>query len=334
MALMCVWMMAGYSHAQDIHFSQYRAVPVYVNPAQAGFCFARARFSAVHRSQWRAVSVPFNTFSFSTDFKLFQDRQSRNIVGMGINTYYDQAGDSKFGTSSVGGAMSYLRAINEFSNHYLGLGMAYSYNDRSYDYSKLVFGTQFNGKNFDPDLYNGETFLNRGFKYHDVTAGVHWFYRPDMDQAFDAGFVVSHLNRPPQSMLNNDEIRLDPKFTFYLNAEIIQPNKQTLSPGIYVARQGTYTEVIAGTMVSLDRLSGGYNLQNIQAGLFLRPVDAAIMVFQFDYQHITFGISYDVNYSKLRNASTLRGGFELTAVYMVQKKKKKKIKNIPCPDPF
>jgi hypothetical protein len=63
-------------------------------------------------------------------------------------------------------------------------------------------------------------------------------------------------------------------------------------------------------------------------------VDAAIMIFNFDYQHITFGISYDINYSGLRAASTFRGGFELSALYTLQKKKKRKIKNIPCPDPF
>lgn len=325
-------MMTGVS--QDIHFSQYRMAAVQINPAQAGFCFAKLRLAANHRSQWRAVTVPFSTFSFTADFKLFQDRQSSNIIGFGLTSYYDQAGDSKFGTSSAGGAISYLKALNEFNNHYLGLGAVVSYNNRSYDYTRLVFGDQFDGKMFNADLNTQESFYNLGFTYYDVSIGAHWFYRPDFDQAFDAGLVYSHVNKPNQSMLNDKNITLDPKITFYMNAEIIQPNKRTIAPGFYISRQGKHTEIIAGTMIGLDRLSGGYHLGNLQAGVFLRPVDAAILVFNFDYYNITFGVSYDINYSGLRKASTLRGGFELTAVYLIEKKKKKRIKNIPCPDPF
>ncbi len=320
--------------AQDIHFSQYRMAPVLINPAQAGFCFSRARITANHRSQWRAVSVPFNTFSLCSDLKLYQDRQSRNIVGAAIHAYYDNAGDSKFGTTSAAFSLSYIRAVNDYHNHFIGFGASGSYNDRSYDYNLLVFGSQFNGERFDPSLYNGETFLNRGFRYYDLSAGVHWYYRQDQDNAFDAGLVVSHINRPPQSMMNDDAVKLDMKYTLYFNAEIVQLNKRHLLPGIYISRQGTYTEIIAGSMIHVARYASGHDLSNIQAGLFLRPVDAAILIFSFDYYNITFGMSYDINYSKLRSTSTFRGGFELSANYLIYKKKKKKIRNIPCPDPF
>jgi type IX secretion system PorP/SprF family membrane protein len=322
------------AHAQDIHFSQYRTAPILVNPAQAGFIFAKARFTANHRSQWRSVTVPFNTFSFSGDFKVYQDKRARNIIGMAVAAYHDKAGDSQFGTSSALAGLSYIVTLNDYHNHFLSVGSTASYNDRSYDYTLLVFGNQFNGDRFDPDRYNGETFLNRGFKFFDYNIGLHWYYRPDQDVAYDAGLVISHLTRPSQSMLENSDVRLDRKFTFYFNAEILQPNKQTLIPGFYLSRQGTYTEIIAGTMVSLERFTGGRTLSNLQAGLFVRPVDAAILIFNFDYQHITFGISYDVNYSGLRSASTLRGGFELSALYMMQKKKRKKPTSIKCPDPF
>jgi type IX secretion system PorP/SprF family membrane protein len=319
---------------QDIHFSQYKMAPVLINPAQAGFCFAKLRVTANHRSQWRAVSVPFNTFSLSTDFKIFQDRRARNLIGGAFSSYYDNAGDSKFGTTSAAFALSYLWAVNEYHNHYIGIGASGSYNDRSYDYSLLVFGNQFNGEKFDPNLYNGETFLGRGFTYTDYNIGVHWFHRPDQDNAFDAGIVLAHITRPPQSMMDNSNVRLDRKFTLYFNAEVTQASKRTLNPGIYLARQGTYTEIIAGSMMTLNEFSTSYGVSNLQAGLFFRPVDAAILIFNFDYHDITFGLSYDINYSSLRPASTFRGGFEVSALYMVQKKKKKKIKNIPCPNPF
>ncbi len=332
--LCLLWLIPAFLYAQDVHFSQYKSAPLQLNPAQAGFAFCKLRVTANQRSQWRAVSVPFNTFYFGMDFKLYQDRQSRNVFGGGIMAYYDQAGDSKFGTSSVAGALSYFFALNDFQNHYISFGLSGSYNDRSYDYTKLVFGNQFMGDKFSAANYNGESFLNRGFHFVDFNAGVHWYYRPDDDYAYEAGVAVSHINRPPQSMLSDASIRLDRKITFYFNAEITQPDKRIISPGIYISRQGTYTEIIAGTMLSLNGLNPGHNLSRFQAGLFVRPVDAAILMFGFDYQQITFGISYDVNYSKLRSASTLRGGFEFSALYMFHKKKKKKPGSIPCPQPF
>lgn len=320
--------------SQDIHFSQFKMAPVLINPAQAGFIFSRARLSANHRSQWRSVTVPFNTFSFSADYKLFQDRRSKNVFGNGITAFYDQAGDSKFGTSSGAIALSYIRVLNDFHNHFISFGASGSYNDRSYDYSELVFGNQFDGQKFDPDLYHGETFLNRGFRFFSLTAGIHWYYSPQQETSYEAGIVYSHINKPPQSMLGNDDIRLDRKVTLYFNAEILQPNKRTILPGFYFSRQGTYTEIIAGSMITLDNLSYGQSISNLKTGIFIRPVDAAILVFQFNYYDICFGISYDINYSTLRKASQFRGGFELSARYSIREKKSRRDRVIPCPDPF
>jgi type IX secretion system PorP/SprF family membrane protein len=320
--------------AQDIHFSQYKAAPLYLNPAQAGFTFSKLRVTAVQRSQWRSVSVPFNTFCMGLDFKLWQDRQSKNVVGAGVMAYYDQAGDSRFGTSSVAGAISWFMALNDYQNHYISFGLSGSYNDRSYDYSKLVFGNQFQGDKFNSGYFNGETFLNRGYRFADFNAGVHWYFRPEDDYVYEAGLVLSHISTPPQSMLNDASVLLDRKITLYFNAEITQPDKRVLTPGIYLSRQGTYTEIITGAMVSLNGLTPGRNLTRLQAGLYVRPVDAAILVFGFDYRQVTFGVSYDVNYSRLLPASTMRGGFELSALYMLHKKKKKKPGSIPCPQPF
>src|SRR5262249_26331759 len=48
-------------------------------------------------------------------------------------------------------------------------------------------------------------------------------------------------------------------------------------------------------------------------GSFLRYGDAVIPVVKLDFNHMSIGISYDVNVSKLRTVSNWRGGLELTA---------------------
>ena len=53
----------------------------------------------------------------------------------------------------------------------------------------------------------------------------------------------------------------------------------------------------------------------ISGGLFYRWKDAFVPVVKLDYNKISIGISYDVNTSKLKTASQLRGGYEVTLCY-------------------
>ena len=51
------------------------------------------------------------------------------------------------------------------------------------------------------------------------------------------------------------------------------------------------------------------------AGSFLRWGDAIIPAVKMDFNHMSIGVSYDVNVSKLNTATNWRGGLELTASY-------------------
>ena len=54
---------------------------------------------------------------------------------------------------------------------------------------------------------------------------------------------------------------------------------------------------------------------NISAGLFYRWKDAFMPVVKLDYYKMSIGITYDINTSKLKTASQLRGGYEVTLSY-------------------
>ena len=48
--------------AQDVHFSQFYAAPLLVNPAQTGNFSGTARVGANYRDQWGSITVPYRTF--------------------------------------------------------------------------------------------------------------------------------------------------------------------------------------------------------------------------------------------------------------------------------
>ena len=51
----------------------------------------------------------------------------------------------------------------------------------------------------------------------------------------------------------------------------------------------------------------------------------------FDYKSINFGVSYDVNFSRLKPASNVRGGLEFSINYIFSRNKYVLKKESPCP---
>ena len=76
--------------SQDIHFSMYPLSPLNINPALTGNFIGDFRANSIHRSQWSAVTVPYSTYSISSDFK------TKKKVPLGILINQDRAGDSLF----------------------------------------------------------------------------------------------------------------------------------------------------------------------------------------------------------------------------------------------
>jgi hypothetical protein len=70
--------------AQDIHFSQFYVSPLLQNPANAGYFNCNYRFTAIYRSQWNSITVPYKTFAGSYDMRFVPKRSSnKDIFGVG-----------------------------------------------------------------------------------------------------------------------------------------------------------------------------------------------------------------------------------------------------------
>jgi len=80
-------------------------------------------------------------------------------------------------------------------------------------------------------------------------------------------------------------------------------------------------------------LDAGYYLKNsdlyILAGAIYRNADAMIFTIGARMDSFIAKVGYDVNVSSLTQASTGRGGFEISFTYMKQKKKPKTEKICP-----
>ena len=109
---------------------------------------------------------------------------------------------------------------------------------------------------------------------------------------------------------------LSPKYTlnFGINTPIGLTNR-IIAFADYFAQNG-HRQLLGGFLYGWD-IQKDYDSDPLTfyIGSFLRWGDALIPVIKMDMNHVTVGISYDANISKLNVVSNWRGGLELTASY-------------------
>lgn len=71
---------------QDIHFSQFYASPLTLNPANTGLFNGNIRGVLNYRNQWNSFA-PFNTYAGSVDMNFGQRFLKDDLFGIGVNFF-------------------------------------------------------------------------------------------------------------------------------------------------------------------------------------------------------------------------------------------------------
>lgn len=317
-------------NAQDIHFSQYYSSPLNINPAQAGYFMGSYRFGLNYKNQWRSVTAPYRTFSGSFDMGLFQRNLLQDMFGAGVVFNTDKAGDADFNTTQVNLAFSYIKALNRKNNHYLSIAVQPGFSQKSVNYDKLYFDSQYNGTTHDASLPTNEYFNRYSMTYFDISMGAYWNYQLYNGLGLDAGLSVFHINKPNQSFFNEEDAVLHRKVIFFANGIFEAWQDVDMIPGIFYARQHKFSEFIFGSTFRYIKSPNPTNYTTLNLGLFFRTGDAVIVIAGFDYLNYNLGVSYDINYSGLKPASRYLGGLELSFKYILESRRSY-IKKTPCP---
>ncbi len=300
--------------AQDIHFSQFEQSPLNLNPAKTGLFNGDYRFAGNHRNQWSSITVPYVTFSASADARVTQFKLKKAFLGIGLLFNTDKAGDGNFGTNQIILSLAYHRVINTDSTFILSLGGNFGYNQNSVDYNKFYFGNQYNGSQFDSNLSNDEYFSQDNLHYFDFSLGVNAMYELKNHYKLNLGIAFIHLNSPKKSFYDSNQSELPNKYNFHSSIDIPIKNKHSIVPSVVYYKQGTFNELYLGGKFRYALKD--VNFKNLYAGIWSRTGDAAIFMLGMDYKSWNFGISYDVNYSKLRTVSNGQGGYEISLIYI------------------
>lgn len=302
---------------QDINFSQFYELPLLRNPALAGLYYGDSRATAAMRSQWASVSsMPYQTQALGAELKFAMSQSSNDYLALGLQMTNDIAGDSRLGKTQLLPVVTFHKSLNPDNDSYLSLGFIGGAVQQRFDPSKLKFDDQFINGAYSPTNPTQQTFTNTNVTYWDASVGMLYSNMVGGNVKVYVGASYFHLNKPKVAFSPQNDIVLNEKIVINggLSAPMSDENDLILYADYFT--QGGNSQAQGGFMFRHDLYQYDENEAiSISAGSFIRWNDAIVPVIKFDHYTWGIGLTYDVNISKLKTASQMRGGFEVTLQY-------------------
>jgi len=306
------------TQAQDPHFSQYYANPLYLNPAFAGV----QKCPTIHmnyRNQYPTLGA-YNTYSASYDQYI-----SGIKGGLGVLLLRDEAGNGASNLTEASLIYSYhLNVTRKFT---LLAGFQATFRQRSLNWGSFTFPDQIDPFYGFVKPTNELEPANTSNSHLDLSVGFlgyteYWYL----------GVTANHLTQPNEAFLSNNILPF--KLTVHGGASIPlgrrrlhNSTRNILIPNIVYQTQGGAQQITAGLSFNRGPISGGLALRH--GG---NNPDAVIIVFGIapEKSDWTIGYSYDYTINDLTNV--IGGAHEISLSYKFPCRiKKKQIREIKCP---
>lgn len=311
--------------AQDIHFSQFYQSPFSLNPSFTGSFDGEWRFIGNQRTQWRAVTTPFNTYGVSAEWK----NERLKGFDLGISFFNDRTGDSRLTTNMFNLFAAYSWKLDDNQSFRAGLGVGFT--SMSIDYTQLRYDNQWNGIAYDPTLSSQENFTRDARAYMNVHLGISYI-RKMGEHSLTGGIGLFNLTSPDQSWFDQAFVRLNPRWNVHIQYHHILTQTWRVEPAVLVMHQNPHNEVNLGGRVFYDMTEVDWFRKSFYAGAFARARDAGYIIAGLRYDQWDVGVSYDINLSSLRPASNGRGALEFSIIYIIPPRASLTNFKKTCPD--
>lgn len=309
--------------AQDVHFTQFDAQPMLLNPANTGAFNGDFRANVIYRDQWRSIlgASAFKTYGASFDMPVIRDISVDDYLAVGAQLYNDRAGDGNLNNFTGLVSVAYHKFLGTQGRTVLTVGLQGGYSQKSLDLSRLYFGDE-----FDEGIWNhggGEEFswLTTRANGFVVNAGVSFAHAVSENFSFTLGAGANNINQPLESFDTRElrsDVGLGMRYTGQLGAIINVNERFSLRPAALYQSQQSAQEIIAGNEFRYI-LGDGYDLPTAPAiflGGWYRNDDAIMGTVGLEYKGFRVGFGYDYNTSDLRSATNGNGGFEISIGYI------------------
>ena len=315
------------SVAQDIRFSQFQSVPLYLNPASAG-----AISNPVIRFQSRLQQfgpVAYRTGYASVALPVYLTNREAPTGGVGLNFLQDVAGQSQeYRTTIVQLAASYNIFLDRYATHWISLGLQTGYHQTRVDFSQLNWPSQLRYNGFTGGSIPYENFPNQ-ISTIGINAGFLWCYDPTrnpLSQAtplrLHAGLAINDLNEPELGFVTQADAnnRLLMGYTAQAGAEFLLSERLSLAPNFLATWQYPFFTYQAGASFTYHtQLSTPNNPVpsdfKLLTGAWYRQEKSLVFLVGMGGKKWQTALSYDAHLSAQRRGVTNQYALELSILY-------------------
>jgi type IX secretion system PorP/SprF family membrane protein len=308
--------------AQDAHFSQFYANPIYLNPAFAGVQQCPT-VHANYRNQYPGLGV-YQTYSTSVD----QYVDALN-GGLGLLILQDESANRTLRLTEASLVYSYHLKVNrKFS---VLTGFQGTFRQRALDWGNLTFPDQ-----IDP-FYGFVKPTNEIAPNQTTTSNVDLSLgMVGFTEKFYFGLSAHHITQPDEGFFRNGNLPV--KVGAQAGATLRLGRKRLynsldnlLIPNVVYQGQGGAHQITAGVSFNRGPVSGGLAYRQALGAVSYNP-DALVVLVGLAPNDVPwrFGYSYDYTISPLKN--TLGGAHEVTLSYRLAcRSRKARYNEIKCP---
>jgi len=283
------------TQAQDPHFSQYYASPMSVNPANTGFFDGDARVAVNERQQWWNVGYNYNTTSVSADVKMFKNYLPEfDTFAAGISGIFEKSLNGALQSNFISLSTAYHKSLGDEGSHRFGLGVQVNYTNKYFDYTKLTFASQYNGRFFDPVVPVSLDYSDLQSKYFDINAGLIYAFHSDKVNLY-AGASLYHINKPNETLFNVAGSTLPVRQTIHAGGEIALSEFSSVLFSGYYMKQGTANDNMYGGAYCLKTNNRDNIVLNLYFGMWYRDNYSIIPYIGADYQDFSLGMNYGLS---------------------------------------
>ncbi|MES2778241.1 MAG: PorP/SprF family type IX secretion system membrane protein [Bacteroidota bacterium] len=315
--------------AQDIHFSQFFASPLTLNPALTGNFDGNLRVAGNYRDQWPTITRAFTTSTISADFPILTSRMPENDrLALGVMGYTDQQADgvlkNNFGSLSI----AYHKGMDEEGYNRLSIGFQAVYCAKNLNVTRLKFEDQLRSDGFTG--ITSEIFQNNQLNigYFDLNAGIMYSGTTASNTNFYIGASVYHLTKPKESF-RGGQYYLNQRYTVHGGVYFSMNEQVTLhTSGLYQSQANAHEGLLGAALGYSLGSEYADNPATVYAGGWFRFGDAIIPYVGLEFGKFRLGMTYDVTTSALKGANQARGGFEFSLIYI---NKPSGEHSLPCP---
>jgi type IX secretion system PorP/SprF family membrane protein len=310
-------LLSGALFGQDLEFSQFYSVPVYLSPSFAGSSGGQ-RISANYRNQWPEIPNAFETYALSYDTWF-----SKIKSGAGFMLTHDRKGELGIGTTQAD--LVYSFDFNLSHSIHIRPAVQFQYTFQSVNMEMIRTRLQV--------LYPG-TSANYNISRESsgyVDAGTSVMIYNDV---FWTGTTVNHLMRPNYTFGLHD--RMPVRFNLYSGVKLLskgklmKPRNQNLFLAFDYRQMEKFSQLDIGLMGHKDNFNLGLWYRGIPVLKENPGQDAVIVMIGFSKENYSAGLSYDITISQLK--PNTNGAVELSLIFLFPEIAKKKSHSmIPCP---